>query len=508
MVVFTILAVITAVLVATVGVLALLLANTRRRYWHIPHPPLDNFWLGHAGMIDRRMNEMNEGSTIDEILLEYSKKYGEVIVFFLVHVPQVSITLNDSNAMRQLGRDATLAKPIFVTGLKCLYGNRFFGNFLEGVNDLNVWLKRQKLFAPFYSKKNLRDVIGVTNEVIDKYIAYLDKESEKGETVCMKETNRFLTSAIGGRVSLGVDIDRIDQMMVLDRAVIQGFNLYADMMNDPLTRYLPIYRGKWQKAKETCALLRGGITEIIEKRQKESSETNGYGWKDFLGLALEAMENGEYDFEEMVDVMVEAFDSSHVGMVATVNNCLKEILQHPEVEKQLVEEVDRVLEGKPFVSFTDLQSFHYLACVLKESLRCHPTLPYLLRETTTDLTVAGYPVPAASFVHISIYCMHHNDKFWPDPNKFDPNRFYSLTGDHDPSANLSFGSGMRACLGRAYAEQELKMIFARLFQAFTFEMEKQSKEYDKYGTKLMPLMYRDPINCKIKRRLVNETASH
>ena len=506
MVVFTMIAVITAVLVATVGVLALLLSNTRRSYWHIPHPPLDNFWLGHASTFD---SKLNAGIALDEVAMEYSKKYGEVVVLFLLHMPYVMVNLDDSNAMRQLAKNTTLVKPDSFTSLQSLHGHRFYGKFIEGETDLNVWLKRQKAFAPFYSKKNTRELVVVFNKLIDKYIEHIDKESEKGEMVSMKAMTRLISSAIGGSVTLGIDIETVVEMKPLDDIFIRALELYIEMLANPLTQYLPIYRSKWQQAKETCAFLRGEFAKYVVKRKKETSETNSNGWKDFLSLAVTATyANREYDVEEVVDLMAEAFSLSHFSTAVTISHCLREILRHPEIEKRLVEEVDQVLKDKPYVSFTDIQSLHYLACVLKETLRRHSTLPSLLRKNTSDLTIAGYAIPVGTNVHISLFCMHLNDKFWPDPMKFDPDRFYSLTGDHEPSSILTFGSGMRACLGRSFAEQKMKMIIARLFQTFTFQLEEQRKEYDKYQSMTILLPLRDPVNCKIKRRLVKETDSY
>ncbi|XP_062507145.1 cholesterol 24-hydroxylase-like [Corticium candelabrum] len=497
MVVFTIIGVVTAALVATVAVLALLLASRRRQYSHIPFPPLDNFWLGHASSVDRKMRG---GLAFDEIMMEYSKKHGEVFVLFFLHSPYVVVSLDDPKAMREVVNDKSLVKSDIFLAMRSLYGHRFLGNFMDSETDVNVWLKRQKAFAPVYSTKNVRDLVVLVNQLVDKFIMHIDKEKDKEEALGMKDTIRLITSAIGGSITFGVDIETIVEMKSLDQALETAFALYRDMVFDPLTRYLPIYRGKWQQAKETCAFLRGEVAKYVVKRQKETSETNSHDWKDFLSCALKVI--GEYDFEVVIDMLLEIYIGTALTTPVTMSNCLREILRHPEVEKQVVEEVDRVLEGKPFVSATDIQSLHYLDCVLKETLRRHSTVPVFSRASTSALTVAGYAIPVGCEVHISCFAMHLSDKLWQDPMKFDPNRFYSL---NDPSATLSFGCGIRACLGRSLAEHEMTVIIARLFQTFTFQLEQQSKEYDMYEPKASLIIFKDPVKCKIKRRLVKET---
>lgn len=109
-----------------------------------------------------------------------------------------------------------------------------------------------------------------------------------------------------------------------------------------------------------------------------------------------------------------------------------------------------VLNGKNGkLTYTDLQNLRYLERVLKESLRMYPSVPFIGRVAGEDiLTYTGYKIPSNCNINIHIYDLHYNPEIYPDPHKFDPDRFLPENSQkRHPFAYLPFSAGPRNCIG-------------------------------------------------------------
>jgi len=88
-----------------------------------------------------------------------------------------------------------------------------------------------------------------------------------------------------------------------------------------------------------------------------------------------------------------------------------------------VAEVDEVLGSRRYVTSEDLAKLTYLDQALKEALRLHPPQPAINRITTEETKLGDYVVPAGTSIMCDAHVLHHNPKYWNDPDKFDPDRF-------------------------------------------------------------------------------------
>ena len=107
---------------------------------------------------------------------------------------------------------------------------------------------------------------------------------------------------------------------------------------------------------------------------------------------------------------------------------------------------------------------------LKETLRCYPAAWVGPRRTTRDVTLAGVPVPAEIGVQYSSWATHHLPQLYPDPFRFDPDRFLPEREAALPrGAYIPFGGGSRMCLGKRFGEYELRALAAVLLTRVRFE---------------------------------------
>jgi cytochrome P450 len=136
--------------------------------------------------------------------------------------------------------------------------------------------------------------------------------------------------------------------------------------------------------------------------------------------------------------------------------------QNPEVEAKLHKEIDEVLETR-MPTFEDVERLRYTEMVLAESMRLYPPAWALGRLATNDCEIAGYPVPSKSLVLMSQYVIHHDPRFFPEPLRYDPERWTSEARESRPQFSyFPFGGGPRRCIGEGFAWMEGILLLATL----------------------------------------------
>lgn len=114
----------------------------------------------------------------------------------------------------------------------------------------------------------------------------------------------------------------------------------------------------------------------------------------------------------------------------------------------------------------------YTDKVLKESMRLYPPAwTLVLRSLTDDLTIADHVIPKTSILFLRPWVMHHDDRYFDDPLKFDPERFNEGYRDRIPSyAYFPFGGGPRVCSGQHLAMMEAEVLLASMIERYHFEL--------------------------------------
>lgn len=152
------------------------------------------------------------------------------------------------------------------------------------------------------------------------------------------------------------------------------------------------------------------------------------------------------------------------------------LLHRPEIQKRLHTEIDHVIGPSRDPTLLDRASMPYMEACLLETLRYISHVPLAVPHATTcDTHVCGKLIPKNTTVYINLWAMHHDENFWKDPWKFDPNRFLDSEGHLVPAHHecrrrlMVFGAGRRVCLGEALAKNRLFLFAVSLLQKFKFE---------------------------------------
>jgi cytochrome P450 len=193
------------------------------------------------------------------------------------------------------------------------------------------------------------------------------------------------------------------------------------------------------------------VRELITARRREGSA----GRTDILSMLLEARDEAGVPMtdDQLRDEMLTLLVAGHETTATTLAWTLHHLLQHPEWLARVRAEVREV-------GTTDLDKLVLLDAAIKETLRLTPIIPMVGRVLGKPMTIGGVDLPSGAVALACIYLVHRRADLWPDPQRFDPDRFVGKKAD--PSTYFPFGGGARRCLGMAFASYEMKIVLATI----------------------------------------------
>lgn len=241
-----------------------------------------------------------------------------------------------------------------------------------------------------------------------------------------------------------------------------------------------------KEQKEVLKILHGFTDKVILERKSQLEETlanpiqtevDEYGGRKkkitFLDMLLQATVDGQplsnSDIREEVDTfMFEGHDTTTSGIAFLLYN----LAENPLVQEKVFEEVRSVFGDDPTTSATHSQllELKYLEMALKESMRLFPPVPIVGRTLAEDTLLNGVTIPKDVNVIIPVYVVHHDADVFPDPEKFDPERFTKEAQmTRNPYSYIPFSAGQRNCIGQKFAMLEIKSTVSKILRHYRLE---------------------------------------
>jgi cytochrome P450 len=202
---------------------------------------------------------------------------------------------------------------------------------------------------------------------------------------------------------------------------------------------------------EAIARLRGIVHEVIV-----TGRADGADHGDVLSMLLLARDDdGEGMTDQQVhDEVVTLLTGGTETTALALGWFFHEIARQPDVERRFHEEIDTVLDGRP-VTIDDLPNLEYTRRIINEVLRRYP-IWLLMRRTREDVDLGGVRLPPGTEIVFSPHAMHHDPRYFPAPERFDPDRWAPETAARLPKgAYIPFGAGARQCIGNVFAQTEI-----------------------------------------------------
>jgi cytochrome P450 len=146
------------------------------------------------------------------------------------------------------------------------------------------------------------------------------------------------------------------------------------------------------------------------------------------------------------------------------------LCKHPEIYQEVQHEVDAVLQGRTPTA-ADLERLPYCLQVFKEALRIYPPVYATCRRAIDDVEIDGYRVSKGWTVFLAPYTLHRREEHFPEPEKFDPERFTPAQEKILPRyAYMPFGAGPRICIGLHFTMMEGHLLLATIAQRASFSL--------------------------------------
>lgn len=267
---------------------------------------------------------------------------------------------------------------------------------------------------------------------------------------------RGLAMRIALRVLAGIRTDDATERETahwFERALaFHGRPLPLQMLRGPRTPHADMRRAR-------AALDRLLAAEIARRRDADDPGPGVLG----MLVAARDVDGRPLPPAAVRDHLVSVLFAGHDTTTATFSFLAHELGRAPAAREALLAELDEhVPDGTPQAAQLDGTALPVLERTLSETLRRYPAAWVGPRRTVRDVDVAGVPVPAGVAVHYSSWATHHLEELWPAPLAFRPDRFLP-GGEADGlprGAYLPFGGGSRICLGKRFAEVELRAIAA------------------------------------------------
>ncbi|WKY03358.1 hypothetical protein Q1695_004809 [Nippostrongylus brasiliensis] len=227
--------------------------------------------------------------------------------------------------------------------------------------------------------------------------------------------------------------------------------------------------GNGELEKKCLRVLHTFTRKVISERQKELVERNWCfeGRLAFLDLLLEMVHQGQLNPDE-VQQQVDTFMFAGHDTTSTSSAWVLFVLGcYPEIQRRVQAEVDEVLGDHDCILPEHLPRLKYLECCLKESLRLYPSVPMIMRELGESEELGGVSLPKGTQVVINQYMIHRDPTNWPDPEKFDPDRFaHDSDVRRNPFAFIPFSAGSRNCIGQRFALMVEKVVVSWILRHF------------------------------------------
>ncbi|ONH99047.1 hypothetical protein PRUPE_6G007200 [Prunus persica] len=228
------------------------------------------------------------------------------------------------------------------------------------------------------------------------------------------------------------------------------------------------------------------IREREELRKKERMEEEEEV-KDFLDTLLDMLEDGSAEVEftrlHIKALITDLFTAGTDTNAISLEWALAELINHPRVLKKAREEIDRAVGNRRVAGESDVPNLPYIQAIIKETLRLHPPVPLVTRNSVQPCKIGGYDIPTNTMLHVNVWAIGRDPKNWESPLDFWPERFLQL-GEDDGQMTavdvdvrgqhfqlMPFGSGRRVCPGMTLAMKMLPGVLAALIQCFNWKVD-------------------------------------
>lgn len=343
-------------------------------------------------------------------------------------------------------------------GLKPLLGKSVF---LTNGDD---WRRQRRIIDPAFAGGRIRDTFPAMLAAGKAAVARLPEG-----TVEVEAEMSHAAADVIFRTLFSIPIEH-----ELANAVFKEFRTYQrtqPLLNLaaflPLPRWMPRFHRR--ATKRSANAIRGLITRLTEDRADLIA--SGKAPDDLASKIMTTADpqTGErFETSEMVDQVAIFFLAGHETSASALSWSLYLLSMFPSVQERVAAEAMYLPEDP---MFSDLSKLRFTRDVFRETLRLYPPVPMMVRQNTLTEEMRQRSIAPGAQIVLSAWHLHRHERFWADPDAFDPDRWSrEETKVCARDAYLPFSSGPRVCTGAGFAMVEGPLLLALLVRHFRFDL--------------------------------------
>jgi len=384
-------------------------------------------------------------------------EYGDIVRIHLAHVPVYLVVHPRDIETVLVTNAANFTKSADYRALARVLGQGLLTS--EG----DFWKRQRSLIQPAFHRQSIQAYAAVMTRATGHM---LDSWKEKGERNIHEDLMR-VTLKIVAQCLFGAEVTDAAERVGKAMEVVTGkFIVNASLAL--LFRFdIPVLfaHREWRAIRELNEIIGG----IIQKRR-----SSNHPREDLLDMLLRARDadGSPMSDAQLRDEAMTLFLAGHETTAIALSWACYLIAQNPQVEMKLAEELQAVLGGR-VPTPEDLPRLRYTEMVIKEVMRLYPAVWGIGRRAVEDCELGGYRVPAGSNVFILQWRTQRDPRFFPDPDRFDPERWREdpvRSAKIPRFAYFPFGGGPRVCVGAAFAMMEATLLLVMIQQKYRLEV--------------------------------------
>ncbi|KAH8321001.1 hypothetical protein KR067_013026 [Drosophila pandora] len=353
---------------------------------------------------------------------------------------------------------------------------RLMHNFLgDGLitSSGSKWSDHRRLIQPAFHLSLLEKFIDTFVDASQSLYENLDASAAGTEINIAKYVNSCVLDILNEAV-LGVPVRKKgDQLVNMEESPFrQGKLMMPRRFTHPWLLLDGIYHWTKMASDELNQKkrLNDFTRQMIQRRRLiHKSSNNNNERKCLLDYMIEISDSNPHFGEE--DIVNEACTFMLAGqdsVGAAVAFTLFLLAQNPDCQERCHLELEQIFDSSNRApSMGDLREMRYMEMCIKEALRLYPSVPLIARKLGEEVRLGDHTLPAGSNIFICPYATHRLAHIYPDPEKFQPERFSPENSEHrHPYAFIPFSAGPRYCIGNRFAIMEIKTIVSRLLRSF------------------------------------------